>query len=839
MRTRSQPLSPGGLKSLDDLPRRRRATRSASVTEPTTNTTKTKTKSEKPKSTNRVGRKPRAKKGAGRQKTKKTDDHPEVVESKNSVLEETVPAANEQPLALISEQTPKNSPSRLDNNKQQSDQVSDHEQTSPSTIAKQAQSPKKPIEHSSPPRLGNTRPSKATPRTPSRHRTPLRAQNATPISRRSRVPYSTIASRRRSVAGGHVSQTLFRLPDLINQAALIEPSPESRPSHFEENPESASALPATPASKNLTASNIPQTAPVARVGSSPGWSRWIFDSVSQRWSTMRERLDFNKARDSQLAPPEETTELSVTGAQSAQQGTEPFPPSLMTPRNLRQSTTKTTTTNTTYSLRPAGFSAELIEKCFPSLPPAEIAARVRRFSNSGSGLLPSEVDLESEEQSKKRKRPPSPEAIPNPPGCSYGINDEYFEFDSDDEEWAAEEQARRDAVAEDKPATEKTEGPAAKKQRVEESAPKRRRHVLYANTPRKAEQRPGYDRNRPTRLNRPTTLPTVESSEFLYQGSSGDSPIVRGGGRNSRNMAGWIVRNPHGTFQTPGWDSSSSDEPVLDEAPADEQPVVLDETPAQPATPSQAAVSPHGLNGNSLEDNETSDDPSPLSRARNKAEQFKPKTPSRLREAHPFLKSPATASPRHIFHDAHPFLHGPSPAAKALAAARAAPQPSEATKALAAARAAAQETPLSSPKPLSSSPPRASPMSTQQPVLSSPAVATNSPRNARLGTSPFVSDPMSVDGSSYIKPAETSEAEFDPANDSLTGMEESGEMGTEWLLYQCPDGNFDSLNWPPPTGIHGIFSAHAAEAVTNLDGMAPDIPNGYWNQEIKTGVIIA
>ncbi|KAJ5709417.1 hypothetical protein N7493_010751 [Penicillium malachiteum] len=782
MRTRSQPLSPGGLKSLDDLPRRRRATRSASVTEPTT----TATKVEKTKPTAR-GRKPRAKKAAGRKKvnkpnphtdnltianktifktTKKTDDHPDAVESTNPVLEGTVSAANEQPLTRLSELTPKKSPSRLNSNKQSPVQVSDkkNEQTSPFTIGNKATSPKKITEHDSL-SARKTRPSKATPRTPSRHRTPLRVHNATPIVRRSRVPYSTIASRRRSVAGGHVSQTLFRLPDLIDEAGLIEPSPETRPSHFEENPESTSALPATPTSKNSTIPNIPQTAPVARVSSSPGWSRWIFDSVSRRWSTMRGRLDFNRAGDSQIAPAEETAETSVPSAQSAQQalGTEPFPsvieestepelplpsPSHYThPRRTRRRSTTTTPTNTTYSLRPAGFSAELIEKCFPSLPPAEIAARVRRLSNSGSGLLPSDVNLASEEQSKKRKRPPSPETIPNPPGCSYGINDEYFEFDSDDEEWAAEEQARRDALAENKSATEETEGPAAKKQRVEESAPK--------------QKRPGYDRNRPHRLYRPTHLPTVESSEFLSEPPSAGSPIFRGGG----NAAGWIVRNPHGTFQTPGWDSSSSDEPVLDETPAEEQPVVLDETPAQPATPSQAAVSPHGA---SAEVHETSDDPSPLSRARNKAEQFKPKTPSRLREAHPWLKSPATGSPS----------SGPRPAS---------------------------------------------------------AATTDTPRNVRVGTSPFVTDPMSVDGSSYLKSAETGEAQFDP-DDSLTGMEESGEMGTEWLLGESHDGDMGGLDWPSATGLGEIFSVRGAERAMSGDGKAP-LAYNYWGQEREMGVV--
>lgn len=60
-RTRSQPLSPGGYQSLDDLPPRRRATRSASSAEPTTEA-----QPEPPKT-----RKPRAKKGTTTKKVNK------------------------------------------------------------------------------------------------------------------------------------------------------------------------------------------------------------------------------------------------------------------------------------------------------------------------------------------------------------------------------------------------------------------------------------------------------------------------------------------------------------------------------------------------------------------------------------------------------------------------------------------------------------------------------------------------------------------------------------------------------------------------------------------------
>lgn len=43
----------------------------------------------------------------------------------------------------------------------------------------------------------------------------------------------------------------------------------------------------------------------------------------------------------------------------------------------------------------------------------------------------------SDRSVKKRKRAPSPDTIPNPPGCSYGMDLDYFYFDTSDEEEAA------------------------------------------------------------------------------------------------------------------------------------------------------------------------------------------------------------------------------------------------------------------------------------------------------------------------------------------------------------------------------------------------------------------
>ncbi|OKL63173.1 hypothetical protein UA08_01541 [Talaromyces atroroseus] len=63
---------------------------------------------------------------------------------------------------------------------------------------------------------------------------------------------------------------------------------------------------------------------------------------------------------------------------------------------------------------------------------------------------PSDADKEPESASasnkRKRERPPSPDVIPNPPGCSYGLHDDYFTY-SDDEIEEAEAYCAAEAAA--------------------------------------------------------------------------------------------------------------------------------------------------------------------------------------------------------------------------------------------------------------------------------------------------------------------------------------------------------------------------------------------------------
>ncbi|KAJ5266906.1 hypothetical protein N7478_009714 [Penicillium angulare] len=797
MRTRSQPISPGGFQSLDDKPRRRRATRSASVTEEPEPTEQTTTAIQpKPAASNRPGR-PR--KGTTSKKTarksKVAQSHAPAPEESSSVPTEQLEASTaERPLEM-QDLEPSTNTSHLPNG------------------------------------------------TPSRRDRLLGPRQATPIARRSRASYSDISSRRRKDAGGRVAQTLFRLPDLVDQALTAEPTTPGRRAFVTEDAATAVAFPSTPA-QNQTTPTAPKTAPAAGQRAEPGasastprsWSRWIFNSVSRRWSTIRGRIgprnpddaepeaDEEAAADEEVEPP--TTPTATSTAVVAVEPADTLVPSGSVPRRMR----KRAKSNYTYSLRPAGFSEELLTSCY---------SRMR--------TTPANTD---DDDSKKRKREPSPESIPNPPGCSYGLNDEFFEFDSDDEKWAEEEQARRDALAQE------TAPSAAKKQRVDNPQPKRRRHVLHQSTPRKAEERPGYNANRPTRLYQATDLSAVESSEFLSEGENG--PYVTQNRIDNRNTAPIVVTNPHGTFRTPGWDSSS--DPVMEETPfapprheaeASSPANGMFSNPGFPSSPPEIyTLSPdlrETLNRNGIPQtrrrifpyphamdatlsyteadlmneeaspstsgpgNETQDpnddnttdatrdastqaiDPSPLSRARNKAEQFKPKTPSRLREAHRFPSSTpnSTASPSYL-------------------------------------------------KDLKSTPSLFSdPMSMDGSSYLKPAVSASG--SATPSATPSAAPATPVDAPTISRAATTAgsaslaSAQNPPTstNNSLVGLDFS-DIGPDWLRYECPSGSLNQLMWPNPTEITEVLHSEAKPTVSLKWEQRNQEAVNCWLQQIES-----
>lgn len=97
------------------------------------------------------------------------------------------------------------------------------------------------------------------------------------------------------------------------------------------------------------------------------------------------------------------------------------------------------------------FSKDLLDHYFTPPPAALSESEEVKYSTVS-------IDLEGSETTKskttdgtnlgKRKRG-SPEVIPHPPGCSYGFNADYFIIDSDDEEEAERDTARRVAAATD------------------------------------------------------------------------------------------------------------------------------------------------------------------------------------------------------------------------------------------------------------------------------------------------------------------------------------------------------------------------------------------------------
>lgn len=144
------------------------------------------------------------------------------------------------------------------------------------------------------------------------------------------------------------------------------------------------------------------------------------------------------------------------------------------------------------------------------------------------------------------------------------------------------------------------------------------------------------------------------------------------------------------------------------------------------------------------------DDPSPLSRARNKAELFKPKTPSRLRES-TRIPSSNTSTPSALGYSSPSFL------------------------------------------------------------------------GALLDNSPYRSDPMSIDGSSYLPHPDATPAGTQAAiTETVNTPTRTPAEDVAWLLQASPDGNFAALPWPGRPSLVEVL---------NLDSDAVPIAEQYWQEK--------
>ncbi|KAJ5141526.1 hypothetical protein N7526_002521 [Penicillium atrosanguineum] len=334
-----------------------------------------------------------------------------------------------------------------------------------------------------------------------------------------------------------------------------------------------------------------------------------------------------------------------------------------------------------YDLFPRAYDAELLKKWFargtnPRLVQPSQTTEDTEASNEVAISAPTKVSPTSsetasasaEDQSLKRKRE-EPEKIPNPKGCSYGMSEEFFEFT--DAEW--EEEEKRVAALK---ANETTQ-PAAKKQRVDASQ-SRRRATTRPNTPKaplsalSPARRPGFIPNRRGTYAAPDLSP-IDSSDLFSgvestpatQASSDEpanaptnaQPTTAKHARNSidyetlqkeRELKAKQTREPNSSPSVP---TSLNDVPESrGTAPTATQ--TLEHSSATTPERESSQISTDidaDIDADADVDVDADvDGPSPLTRARNKAEQFKPKTPSRLREAHPFassITSAATATP--------------------------------------------------------------------------------------------------------------------------------------------------------------------------------------------------
>lgn len=465
----------------------------------------------------------------------------------------------------------------------------------------------------------------------------LKARQATPI-RRSRSSYSVISQSRRTEASGRIDRTLYRLPDLVSQNQSTKTSPE--PETYQDAQNEQNVLVEAPVTPKTHPPSTPLTAPAATTTTesdgSPSLPRWIFNNISRKWTSIREKwgaratvtnddsMDVEQVAapsspNTSPAAPGETIP-SATPAQTATPPTEEVSHRLQTfsrsvrraslylpphngPRRPRRRRTSTTITQPPqistrarpepaaerpaklpYDLFPAGLSQEVLDRCYAgSTGPRNLG--VVHIAESTEATQPLDArgpPAQSENQPLKRKRE-EPDTIPNPKGCSYGMDLDYFEFT--DEEWAEEEKRQAELAA-----AKETAAPAAKKQRVEEPPQQRRRIPTTALSP---ARRPGFIPNRRGTYQAPE-LPTIDSSGLLSD----------------------VVSSP----------AAPSRPPVAPSRP----PV---------AVPSPSEVAP------TLEPAQT---PSPVRRVRSKAEQFKPKTPSRLRESHHLSSSLSSGTPSQL-----------------------------------------------------------------------------------------------------------------------------------------------------------------------------------------------
>ncbi|CAI7634867.1 unnamed protein product [Penicillium viridicatum] len=373
----------------------------------------------------------------------------------------------------------------------------------------------------------------------------------------SRRTYADRARRREAERNGRIDSTIYRVPELLAQQGEDARSGNSTPLAAPANEETAphgnrivpfsslpSALPPTPnQNQNRT-----------------GWGQWFFNSVTGLWrrGNVPQTAEVPQVADPHRPMGNESSS-SVSTPSSAPPSSSVMPPRNFEsptprPRAAQQNSRLTASARAPrvsqrrqydYDLYPRGFDQALLERM-----------RVGEEDIAGLEIPNSLAELRAicERESKKRKREPSPDVIPHPPGCSYGFDPAYFEIP---EHLLTGEQGPQDTTAK-----QATVSDAPK----EEHVSKRARQATVSDSPEDEEVSENVREDTTTK--RPTPSDASEEEHVSQR-----------------------VHSDNGRLES-----------------------LFYQGPSQPI--------------------EDSDDE--LTKARKLAEQYKPKTPSRLRAAHRF-----------------------------------------------------------------------------------------------------------------------------------------------------------------------------------------------------------
>ncbi|GIK01751.1 hypothetical protein Aspvir_005789 [Aspergillus viridinutans] len=522
------------------------------------------------------------------------------------------------------------------------------------------------------------------------------ARRMTPLSRRityNAAPYSERLRRRTIENQGRIHKTVFRLPQLLAQneadrraaeSTPVQPCPEPLQMNTESTEKQSKPDNQDPSDESATAQ--PPSTPQAS-----GWNiRGLINSVPRSFSRLLPRFGrSSQTSEAPVAAPSPTPQLPSEPS-SRPLSQEP-PVSSSQPLPERPSHTKVVDSNQnatqsdkrsrrrlseqppskrqrtlSYSLFPAPidrarFLGDLTTTPKKTSQAIQAESRLDEAEKpSGAQDQPpstSQATDVSEQRAlpqttedatqKKRKRSPSPDVIPNPAGCSYGLDLDYFCYSSDSEE---------EADVQPQQAVPPTKADALVKSAVRsamrsEQGPSKR--VRFDASP---EDTPSKLRTRP-RATDPYTgrhfIGMGDAARVTAPGSPAaapatPNPAARVDFSTPQRSPGFIP-NKQGTFQL-DYDAFS-DDTESSGAPS-------------PKTPAAKSVSETQTTATSTEVQESVQSPAPrptprqalppstparvdqeaLARVRSQAEKYKPKTPSGLRTASRY-SSPLTASP--------------------------------------------------------------------------------------------------------------------------------------------------------------------------------------------------